>query len=266
MSTSGDRRPRRPVRLPTGRLTASSGTGPDSTASTPAPPDRRRRAAEATWAAVSRTVPANRVSIESRPFAYGVHHGGSSLRTCWRDAVAVRRRRARAPRMRSGRPSTANIATSSSAAALGSLPIRYASARSTLPSASRTYWNGSAASRQLASRVNSAAWRSARCGLCGTCARSSSARTPRVAASAWKTSASRGDHDTASCPRHPPAEVDVVAEQREPRVEAPSRFQVAAYEHPRAAHREHVTLRVVLTLVGLADLDTGLAVAGAGDR
>ena len=57
---------------------------------------------------------------------------------------------------------------------------------------------------------------------------------------------------------HPPAEVEVVAEQPEPGVEPAELIpHVAPDEHARRAHGEHGLVVVVLTLVDLARLDAG---------
>ena len=76
-----------------------------------------------------------------------------------------------------------------------------------------------------------------------------------------------GDHDALAHAVGAPAEVQVVAEERQRRVEAGEGLpDVAADEHPRRAHREHVADAVVLALVVLASLEPGDATAGAGDR
>ena len=65
----------------------------------------------------------------------------------------------------------------------------------------------------------------------------------------------------------PPAQVDVVAQQRQPGVEAAELVpDVAAHQHPGGADREHRADAVVLALVVLAALQPGLAAAAAGDR
>ena len=110
--------------------------------------------------------------------------------------------------------------------------------------------------------------RSARCGLCGRASGRSSTRTPRVAASAWKTTASGRDDDAASGAGHPPAEVDVVAKEREPLVEA-------ARAGPRRQRRTSMPALLTASTCTMPScwpwsysptLETGLAVAGAGDR
>ena len=74
-----------------------------------------------------------------------------------------------------------------------------------------------------------------------------------------------GEHPVAG-PDHPPAEVDVVAEQAEPLVETTQAFEdVATYQHARGADGEDVAHDVVLALVELAEFQTRLAVAAAGD-
>ena len=62
----------------------------------------------------------------------------------------------------------------------------------------------------------------------------------------------------------PPAEVEVVAEQRQPRVEAAELVpDVAPDEHPGAADRQHVAYGVVLALVDLPPVEAGVPVTGA---
>ena len=57
---------------------------------------------------------------------------------------------------------------------------------------------------------------------------------------------------------HPPAEVDVLAEQRHARVEAAGLLpDVAPHQHARAGDGERVPVTVVLALVDLARLDAG---------
>ncbi len=76
-----------------------------------------------------------------------------------------------------------------------------------------------------------------------------------------------GDDDrTVPGPGGAPAEVDVVAEQRQSLVEAERLQHRAADQHPGGVHREHVPQAVVLALVVLAALQAGLATAGAADR
>ena len=64
----------------------------------------------------------------------------------------------------------------------------------------------------------------------------------------------------------PPAEVDVVAEQRQQRVE-PAQLvpHVPADEHAGRADREHPAVAVVLALVDLARLDAGQPSPGQVD-
>jgi hypothetical protein len=65
---------------------------------------------------------------------------------------------------------------------------------------------------------------------------------------------------------HPPAQVGVLAEQRHRGVEPAGLLpDVAADQHPRAAHREGVVVAVVLALVDLARLDAGDPAAGRVD-
>ena len=64
-----------------------------------------------------------------------------------------------------------------------------------------------------------------------------------------------------------PAEVDVVAEDRQLLVEAAELGQEpAAHQHAGGVDREHGPHLVVLALVVLAALEAGLPAAGAGDR
>ena len=64
----------------------------------------------------------------------------------------------------------------------------------------------------------------------------------------------------------PPAEVDVVAEDRQLLVEPAERLEdVALDQHAGGVDREHLTYGVVLALVVLPALQAGLAVPGAGD-
>jgi len=64
----------------------------------------------------------------------------------------------------------------------------------------------------------------------------------------------------------PPAEVGVLPEQAQARVEAADLVpHVAAGEHPGAAHRDHVAVAVVLPLVDLTGLDAGDPPPGAVD-
>src|SRR5215211_1502043 len=57
-----------------------------------------------------------------------------------------------------------------------------------------------------------------------------------------------------------PAEVDVVAEHRQPRIETAQRFpHITTDQHAGRADREYVAQLVVLALVELAVLDTGVA-------
>ena len=63
-----------------------------------------------------------------------------------------------------------------------------------------------------------------------------------------------------------PAEVDVVAEDRQLLVEPAQGLEhVAPHQHAGGVDREHLAHGVVLALVVLAALETGLAVTGAGD-
>ena len=63
----------------------------------------------------------------------------------------------------------------------------------------------------------------------------------------------------------PPAEVDVVAEERERRVEAAQPVpDVAADQQPGGADGQHVVAMVLLALVALAGLDLGAPAATAG--
>ena len=69
-------------------------------------------------------------------------------------------------------------------------------------------------------------------------------------------------HDPDPGPMAAPAEVDVVAEDRQPRVEAVEVLpHVAAHQHPGGADRENVADLVVLALVELARFDPGVATA-----
>ena len=74
-------------------------------------------------------------------------------------------------------------------------------------------------------------------------------------------------HDTVAGQCRPPAEVDVVAQQRQRRVEAAELFpDIAAHEHPRGVDRQHLAHAVVLTLVLLPAFQQRLAPAAARDR
>ena len=65
---------------------------------------------------------------------------------------------------------------------------------------------------------------------------------------------------------HPPAEVDVVTQQRHGRVEAADLIpHIPADQHPGAAHGQHVAVPVVLALVDLAWLDAGDPAPGPVD-
>ena len=77
-----------------------------------------------------------------------------------------------------------------------------------------------------------------------------------------------GDHpDPVPGRVHPPAEVDVVAQQRHGRVEAADLVpDIPADQHPGAAHGHHVAIAVVLALVHLAGLHAGDPPPGAVDR
>ena len=76
-----------------------------------------------------------------------------------------------------------------------------------------------------------------------------------------------GDDDrTVTGGRRTPPEVEVVAEDRELRVEPAERLEDrAAHQHAGGVDREHLAHLVVLTLVVLAALEAGLAPAGAAD-
>ncbi len=65
---------------------------------------------------------------------------------------------------------------------------------------------------------------------------------------------------------HPPAEVDVVAQQRHDRVEPADLVpDIPADEHPGGAHRHDVTVPVMLALVHLAGFDAGDPAPGPVD-
>ena len=76
-----------------------------------------------------------------------------------------------------------------------------------------------------------------------------------------------GDHPHPEAGRlHPPAEVGVLAEQPHTRVEAAYLVpHVTAGQHPGAAHGQHVTIAVVLALIGLTRFDAGDPAAGPVD-
>ena len=75
------------------------------------------------------------------------------------------------------------------------------------------------------------------------------------------------DEGSVPGPRRPPAEVDVVAEQGQPPVEAAEVLEhVPADQHPRGVDREHLPLVVVLALVVLAALEPGFAPSRPADR
>ena len=72
----------------------------------------------------------------------------------------------------------------------------------------------------------------------------------------------RDDQRAVAGQRGPPAEVDVVAEDRQLLVEATELLEhPAAHEHAGGVDREDLADVVVLALVVLAPLETGLAVA-----
>ena len=76
-----------------------------------------------------------------------------------------------------------------------------------------------------------------------------------------------GDHHGAVArPCGPPPEVHVVAEQRQPPVEAEPLEHVPAHQHPGRVDRQDVADPVVLALVVLAPLQASLSAAGAADR
>src|ERR1019366_3932773 len=66
---------------------------------------------------------------------------------------------------------------------------------------------------------------------------------------------------------YPPAEVDILPEQRHALVESADLVpDIAADQHPGAAHRQRVAVPVVLALVHFPGLDPGDAAAGHVDR
>jgi hypothetical protein len=76
----------------------------------------------------------------------------------------------------------------------------------------------------------------------------------------------RDHHGPVAAGGGPPAEVDVVAEDRQVVVEAAELLEDAAPDqHARCVHGEDLTDLVVLTLVVLARLEPGLATTGARD-
>ena len=76
-----------------------------------------------------------------------------------------------------------------------------------------------------------------------------------------------GDDDPATRAGDPPAEIDIVAKQRQAPVEPAQRIEdVATDQHARRADRQNLADAVVLTLVVLAKLETGFTVAGPSDR
>ena len=75
----------------------------------------------------------------------------------------------------------------------------------------------------------------------------------------------RDHHRAVAGTRGPPAEVDVVPEEREPLVEAEPLENVAADQHPGGVDRQDVADAVVLALVVLAALEARLPAAGAAD-
>ena len=91
-------------------------------------------------------------------------------------------------------------------------------------------------------------------------------RTPRWAASTWKTTASGTTtvRWPARAARQPKS--TSLPKQRQPRVEAELLEHGAADQHAGGVDREHVADPVVLALVVLAALEAGLAAAGAADR
>ncbi len=77
----------------------------------------------------------------------------------------------------------------------------------------------------------------------------------------------RRRHRAVARPGDPPAEVDVVVEQRQVGVEPVELVpHVAADQHARGVDREHVARPVVLAGIRLAGLEAGLARARCGDR
>src|SRR5207237_9589573 len=77
----------------------------------------------------------------------------------------------------------------------------------------------------------------------------------------------RNHHDAVSRKVGTPAEVDVVAEQRECRVEAAQLVpDIAPYQHPGRPDGQDVAAPVMLALVELAAVKPCLAAAPAADR
>lgn len=75
-----------------------------------------------------------------------------------------------------------------------------------------------------------------------------------------------GDEDAVAGGGGTPAQVDVVAHQGQPAVEAAEFVEdVAPYEHARGGHGQHRADMVVLALVLLAAVQAGPAAAGVGD-
>ena len=176
----------------------------------------------------------------------------------------VRRRASRARSSRSGRPTTASSAHVSSAACAGRFPASRPSTRSRVATVSQGSEMTSRASGWLASSTNSACCRSSRCSRPPA---TSTGRRRWLPASAWCTTAAGDDDHPVAGQVGPPAEVDVVAKQRQPAVEAAELVpHVAAHQHPGGVDREHRPGAVVLALVVLAALQAGLAPAAAGDR
>ena len=179
--------------------------------------------------------------------------------------VRSARRARRARQTRSGRPTTSSRGEQLVDGEPGQLAEREPDrAERPRPATSRGYASQSDRAGRLASRTYSALRRSR--------------RWRRRVAGVDRAAALRGgldvvddgvrrDRDAVAGQVGPPAEVDVVAEQRQLRVEpAEALPHVAADEHAGAADGEHRPDVVVLALVLLARLEPGLAAAGPGDR